>query len=176
VPTPVASIEVMLRFPGRFLVKDEAQFTEEIEDLLHEVGATLRKNIDVEIDHDSAYLYFDIIGTNNVNAAFYIEELTRMRKLSILNSFVDASTSHFILHPSCPTTTQDKIIFEECKIPLFSNMLILRYAFFTIVIIAIALPLLYQIRKWRGGEEDYHEIFHSRFIIIIRHNNNNNNS
>lgn len=103
---------MILRFPGRFSITDKVRFKEEAKKFLYELGARIKDDIEVDLERDSAFLKFDIIGTNKVDIAFHLEEMTRMQKLLMLGSLADETTSRFT-HKSMPVAVENRIVALE---------------------------------------------------------------
>jgi len=145
---------VKLSFPGKFRDTDKPKFIEEFDNLLKDIDATVRQDVDVQITENSTILHFELVGANNVNAAFHIEELIRMKKLKLLNTEVNGSTSSFIIHAICPSARGGIAPLEECKIVGSRNGATIRVILLILISLIIFVPIMNLINECRKGEDE----------------------
>lgn len=74
--TPIASIEVVLGFKGEFSDDTSTPIVNRIKSVIMDLNGVLKnKEIDVEITNDVLYVKFALIGRNNVNVAYRLEQM-----------------------------------------------------------------------------------------------------
>lgn len=74
--TPIASIEVVLGFRGEFNDVTSTPIVNRIKGVIMGLNGVLKdKEIDVDITNDVLYVKFSLIGRNNVNVAYRLEQM-----------------------------------------------------------------------------------------------------